>query len=107
MNQLVLRLIDKALPRRHWSPLPGGVPLAPLQPLQPCLEKVTECLVAVGAAVSVLLAGNERGHVQQQLQESDRAMVALVEARCAALDLGQPPLDCRASGPAAKLSHLD
>lgn len=81
--------------------------LASMQPLQPFLEKVTECVVAVGAAVSVLLAGDERGHVQQQLQGSDRAMVALVEARCTALALEHPPHDCRTSGPAAKLYRLD
>ena len=64
-------------------------------------------MVAVGAAISVLLAGDERGHVQQHLQDSDRAMVALVQARCAALVPGYSLWGTRASGPAANLPDLD
>ena len=53
-----------------------------MQPLQPAYEAIMDASDQLGRALHNLLAGDERGHVPEQLAELDAAVEALTTARC-------------------------
>ena len=61
----------------------------------------------VGRTTAALLAGDDRGHVPEQLEEADDAMRELIRARCCCLThslvilRAADWLDCRAPHPAS------
>jgi hypothetical protein len=56
-----------------------------MQPLQPAYEAIMDASDQLGRTLHNLLAGDERGHVPEQLTELDAAVESLTAARC---DLG-------------------
>jgi hypothetical protein len=54
-----------------------------MQPLQPAYEAIMDASDDLGRTLHNLLAGDERGHVLEQLTELDAAVESLTAARCA------------------------
>ena len=53
-----------------------------MQPLQPAYEAIMDASDELGRTLHNLLAGDERGHVPEQLTELDTAVETLTAARC-------------------------
>lgn len=83
-----------------------------MQPLRQVFDEIHDATAAVGTTTRVLLAGDERGHVPEHLEEADAAMRDVVAARCVPLCIQklQPRVRhyaCRYCGQVCATMHMD